>query len=241
MENVILCAVCVGGATLIGSALGFIIRPAILRYASAILSFAAGVMLAAAVGSLIAPSFEGADTSGVILAVLGIFSGAGCLYLCERVLPGTSVPSGARSATLFALAMAIHNLPEGIAAGLGFGSGDIGGALTVAIGIALHNIPEGMISVLPLISAGVKPHRAFLYSASGGIAEIIGTFIGYFATEPAEPILPFALSFAGGLMLYVVASEMLPEGQTIGRRRSAFLLIGGYVFLLLLGKLISGI
>ena len=240
MENVLLCAIGVGGATLIGAIAGFVFRAQAERHACTILSIAAGVMLAAAVTNLIAPSLDGADTLGVMMVILGLFVGASSLYLTERLMPrGSFENESVRSAILFAIAMGIHNLPEGIAAGLGFGTGDTHDAIMVALGIALHNIPEGMISVFPMLSAGVKPMKTFLFALAGGIAEVLGTFIGHIAAEVAKPILPFALAFAGGTMLYVVASEMIPEGQATGRRRAAFSLIFGYAIMIVLNTLFA--
>lgn len=240
MENVILCAIGVGGATVVGAIAGFIFRSEAERHAGAVLSFAAGVMLAAAVTNLIAPSLEGAGIVVPLLAVLGLFSGALSLWGTEKLLPTRSFENNsARSAILFAIAIGIHNLPEGIAAGLGFGTGETRDAIMVAVGIALHNIPEGMISVFPMLSAGVKPAKTFAFALAGGLAEVVGTFIGHFAAELAKPVLPFTLAFAGGTMLYVVASEMIPEGQVSGKRRAAFSLIAGYALLLLLNRLFS--
>ena len=240
MNTVLLCALGVGGATVIGSLIGFLFRTALERHTGKILSLAAGIMLCAAVTNLIAPSVEGADAIGITLAALGIFVGAVTLYCSERVLPSVSYTEGnTRSAILFAIAMAIHNLPEGMAAGLGFGTGDISDAIAVAFGIALHNIPEGMIAIFPMLSAGIKPLRAFLFALSGGVAEVIGTFLGHFSAGLAKPILPFALAFAGGTMLYVVFAEMVPDSQPSGRRRVAFLVIFGYLLMLSANALIS--
>lgn len=241
MENVLFAAIGVGGATLIGSLLGFIFRAQAEKHVCTILSVAAGIMLAAAVTNLIAPALLGADIAGVLLVIFGLFAGAGSIYATERLIPsGSFESSGARSAILFAVAMGLHNLPEGIAAGLGFGTGNASDAVMVTVGIALHNIPEGMITIFPMLSAGVRRRRAFLFAAAGGIAEVLGTFIGYIAAEAARPVLPFALAFAGGTMLYVVASEMIPEGQASGRRRAAFSLILGYSLMTALGVLLSG-
>ena len=239
MENVILSAVGVGGATVIGALLGFIFRAQAEKHAPTILSLAAGVMLAATVTNLIAPAFERSGALNATLAVLGLFAGALSLYFSERFIPEGAAVGGARSAVLFAIAMGIHNLPEGMAAGLGFGTGEIADAVAVTVGIALHNIPEGMIAIFPMLSAGVKPSRAFLFALAGGLSEVIGTFIGHFAARMGEAILPFTLAFAGGTMLYVVASEMIPEGQARGKRRAAFSLILGYALLILLGRALS--
>ena len=131
-------------------------------------------------------------------------------------------------------AIAIHNLPEGIAAGVGFGSENTTGALIIAGGIALQNIPEGMVIVGPMLAAGVKPRRAFLLAALTGVVEVVGTLIGYLAVSVASAILPFALAFAGGTMLYVISDEMIPETHAHGHQRGATyaLLLGFSVMLI---------
>ena len=133
------------------------------------------------------------------------------------------------------MAIAIHNLPEGIAAGVGFGSENIGNAITVALGIALQNIPEGMIIVSPLIMSGVSKWRVFLIASFTGIIEIVGTMIGFTAVSVATAILPFALAFAGGTMIYVVSDEMIPETHSHGYERMAtYSLIFGFITMLIM-------
>ena len=130
-------------------------------------------------------------------------------------------------------AIAIHNLPEGIAAGVGFGSGDTTQALIIAGGIALQNIPEGMVIIGPMLAAGIKPKKTFLIALLTGLVEVVGTFIGYFVGI-AEVILPFALAFAGGTMLYVVSDEMIPETHAHGHQRGAtYALLFGFCLMLL--------
>ena len=134
---------------------------------------------------------------------------------------------------LFVLAIAIHNLPEGIAAGVGFGSGDASQALIIAGGIALQNIPEGMVIIGPMLSAGVTPRKTFICAMATGLVEVIGTLIGYFAVSIASAILPFALAFAGGTMLYVVSDEMIPETHSHGNERGAtYALLVGFCVML---------
>ena len=140
---------------------------------------------------------------------------------------------------LFVTAIAIHNLPEGIAAGVGFGTGDTSGAVMLAAGIALQNIPEGMVIVAPMLASGISPRKTFLFASLTGFIEVVGTFIGFFAVSVAEAILPFALAFAGGTMLYVISDEMIPETHAHGSERGAtyallfgFCLMLGFDFLL---------
>ncbi len=232
-----------GGATVFGSALGFAFKKISHKFSDIILSFAAGVMLAAAVLGLIMPSLEYGSTYGIVITVIGIFTGALCLNLIDKLVPHLHKLVGAdiedhnntslSKVLLFVLAIAIHNLPEGIAAGVGFGSGDASQALMIAGGIALQNIPEGMVIIAPMLAAGVKPGKTFICAAMTGVVEIVGTLIGYFAVSLSTAILPFALAFAGGTMLYVISDEMIPETHAHGSERGATyaLLIGFCVML----------
>ena len=131
------------------------------------------------------------------------------------------------------LAIAIHNLPEGIAAGVGFGSGNTGEAMLIAGGIALQNIPEGMVIIGPMLAAGVKPRKTFMIAFATGLVEVIGTLLGYFAVSVSAAILPFALAFAGGTMLYVISDEMIPETHAHGSERGAtYSLLVGFCLML---------
>ena len=122
---------------------------------------------------------------------------------------------------LFVVAIGIHNLPEGIAAGVSFGTDNVTDALLVAGGIALQNIPEGMVIIAPLLAIGVKPLRTFLIAATTGVIEVVGTLVGFFAVNISVMILPFALAFAGGTMIYVVSDEMIPETHAHGNEMGA--------------------
>ena len=141
---------------------------------------------------------------------------------------------------LFVTAIAIHNLPEGIAAGVGFGSGNAAQALVIAGGIALQNIPEGMVIIGPMLAAGVKPGRTFIIAMLTGVVEIVGTLIGYLAVSVASAILPFALAFAGGTMLYVISDEMIPETHAHGSERGAtYALLVGFCLMLVTDVLLG--
>ena len=250
MEIVILTALGVGGATVIGAIIGFCFKKISHKFSDIVLAFAAGIMLAAAVLGLIIPSLEyGEEMFGwpaIIVTVAGIFLGALVISLLDRLVPHLHKPEGGENeehqaggrvdkVLLFVLAIAIHNLPEGIAAGVGFGSGNDTEALMIALGIALQNIPEGMVIIAPMLSAGVSPRKTFLFAALTGLVEVVGTFIGYFAVNMASAILPFALAFAGGTMLYVISDEMIPETHEHGYQRAATysLLLGFSVMLLM--------
>ena len=133
------------------------------------------------------------------------------------------------------MAIAIHNLPEGIAAGVGFGSENIANAITVAVGIALQNIPEGIIIVSPLIMAGISKKRVFLIASFTGLIEILGTMIGFTAVTLATAILPFALAFAGGTMIYIISDEMIPETHSHGYEQMAtYSLLFGFITMLIM-------
>ena len=250
MELVFLTALGVGGATLFGVAIGFIFKNLSHKFSDIVLSFAAGVMLSAAVIGLVLPSLEYGGKWGILITVGGIFAGAFCLNLIDRLVPHLHKLAGAEpeahgssklgKVLLFVTAIAIHNLPEGIAAGVGFGSENDAQALVIAGGIALQNIPEGMVIVGPMLAAGVKPRRAFLLAALTGVVEIIGTLLGYLAVSVATAILPFALAFAGGTMLYVVSDEMIPETHAHGHQRGAtYALLVGFCLMLVTDLLLG--
>ena len=250
MELVFLTALGVGGATLFGVAIGFIFKNLSHKFSDIVLSFAAGVMLSAAVIGLVLPSLEYGGKWGILITIGGIFAGAFCLNLIDRLVPHLHKLAGAEpeahgssklgKVLLFVTAIAIHNLPEGIAAGVGFGSENDAQALVIAGGIALQNIPEGMVIVGPMLAAGVKPRRAFLLAALTGVVEIIGTLLGYLAVSVATAILPFALAFAGGTMLYVVSDEMIPETHAHGHQRGAtYALLFGFCLMLVTDLLLG--
>jgi len=250
MEMVLLTAVGVGGATVIGALIGFLFKNISHRFSDIVLSFAAGVMLSAAVLGLVLPSLDYGGEYALLITVAGVFVGALCLNLIDKLVPhlhrlagqeDESHPNASISKVLlFVAAIAIHNLPEGIAAGVGFGSGDTTQALVIAGGIALQNIPEGMVVIGPMLAAGIKPGRTFLIAAATGLVEVVGTLIGYFAVSVATFILPFALAFAGGTMLYVISDEMIPETHAHGSQRGAtYALLVGFCLMLIVDTLLG--
>ena len=250
MELVLLTALGVGGATIIGAVIGFLFRRLSHTFSDIVLSFAAGVMLSAAVIGLILPSVEYGGKYGLLITVAGIFTGAICLNLIDRLVPHLHKMAGVDSehhangnlskVLLFVSAIAIHNLPEGIAAGVGFGAGDTTQALIIAGGIALQNIPEGMVIIAPMLAAGVKPSKTFVLAMLTGVVEVVGTLIGYFAVNVASAILPFALAFAGGTMLYVISDEMIPETHAHGSERGAtYALLVGFCLMLVTDALLG--
>ncbi len=250
MEIVLLTALGVGMATVIGAVIGFIFKKISHKFSDIVLSFAAGVMLAAAVLGLILPSLEQGGKYGLLVTVVGIFAGALFLNVIDKAVPHLHKMVGADTEShngtnlgkvlLFVMAIAIHNLPEGIAAGVGFGSGDTAQALMIAGGIALQNIPEGMVIIGPMLAAGVTPRKTFICALLTGFVEVVGTLIGYFAITVSTAILPFALAFAGGTMLYVISDEMIPETHAHGSERGAtYALLVGFCVMLVTDVLLG--
>ena len=250
MEMVLLTALGVGGATVIGALIGFAFKRLSHTFSDIILGFAAGVMLAAAVFGLVLPSLEHGGKFGLLWAIGGIFVGALCLNLVDRLVPHLHRLMGGEEerhrdtslgkVLLFVTAIGIHNLPEGIAAGVGFGTGNTAEALIIAGGIALQNIPEGMVIIGPMLAAGVSPRKTFLAALVTGLVEVVGTLIGYFAVSIASAILPFALAFAGGTMLYVISDEMIPETHAHGHQRGAtYALMVGFCLMLAVDVLLG--
>ena len=247
MELVLLTALGVGCATVIGAVIGFFFKKISHKFFDYTISFAAGVMLAAAMLGLIIPSVEYGGKFGLVYAVTGIFAGALFLNIIDKVVPHIHklIDNDAQNKALdkvllFVAAIAIHNFPEGLAAGVGFGSGNIGDAFMIAGGIALQNIPEGMVIIGPLLAAGASRRKTFLIAIITGIVEVIGTLIGYFAVSITQAVLPFALAFAGGTMLYIINDEMIPESHAHGNERGAtYSLLVGFSIMLIADVLLG--
>ncbi len=241
-----LTALGVGSATVIGAILGFIFKKISHTFSDIVLSFAAGVMLAASVIGLILPSLSYGGDLAILITILGIFAGAFCISILDKCVPHLHKLTGVdlekhpdktaqlNKVLLFVIAIAIHNLPEGIAAGVGFGTGNNTDAFLIAGGIALQNIPEGMVIIAPMLSAGMSKKRTFCIALITGLVEVLGAVLGYFAVSVSTAILPFALAFAGGTMLYVIGDEMIPETHSHGHERGAtYALLVGFCLMLL--------
>lgn len=236
-----LTALGVGGASIVGALVGFCLKRVSRTFQSVTMSASAGVMLAAATVGLLLPALEGG--AGDYWAVLfGALCGGLCLHLCDRLLQ-KRCPGGAarQKLLLFVAAIAVHNLPEGLAAGVGFGTGSTKLALTVALGIALQNLPEGMVVVAPLLAAGFSPGKTLLIACGTGVSEICGTLLGYFAVSAAAAVLPFSLAFAGGCMVYVIVDEMIPLSHRAGRRSESYAFLLGFCGMLIVSDLLSHI
>ncbi|MBQ3096226.1 MAG: ZIP family metal transporter [Clostridia bacterium] len=252
MQLAFLTALGVGGASVIGALLGFVFKRVTHKFSDIVLSFAAGVMLAAAVIGLILPSLEYGGKAPLLTTIAGIFCGALTVNVLDKAVPHLHRLTGADQerhpakaeqlsrVLLFVIAIAIHNLPEGIAAGVGFGTGNTAEAFTIAGGIALQNIPEGMVIIGPMLAAGIKPGRTFIIAVITGVVEVIGTMLGYFAVTVSAAVLPFALAYAGGTMLYVISDEMIPETHAHGSERGAtYSLLVGFCLMLVFDILLG--
>ena len=246
MKEVLLCAAVVGLATVAGSLLSFWGKTISQKANDILLSFAAGVMLGATFFSLLMPAL-GETGDGVWFCLAGLAAGVVLVRALNRFVPqmhsilkteNKQSPELDR-VMLFLIAIAIHNLPEGMAVGVSFGSGETSNAVSIAIGIALQNIPEGMITILPLLLAGVSRKRAFVVALLTGLTEVIGTLIGYAAVTVAAAVMPFLLALAGGAMLYVICHDMIPDTHGNGHADAAmYSLIGGLMVMLLIQRFV---
>lgn len=209
-----------------------------------LLGFSAGVMLAATSFSLIIPAI---DLSGPWVAVIGLALGAVVLHLIDRFIPhfhpilgAEGPPSRLSKVWLFVLAITIHNFPEGLAVGVSFGGGDVAAGLAIAMAIGLQNMPEGLAVALPLVREGYGRPKALWYGTLTGLVEPVGGLLGVALVSIFHPILPWALAFAAGAMLFVVSDEMIPESHRRGFEREAtFGLIVGFMIMMLLDCLFA--
>ena len=209
------------------------------RLLDALLGFAAGVMLAATAFSLIIPAIE---YGNIWIACAGILAGALFLSFLDRVIPHLHAvkgeegpPSRLRRVWLLIIAITLHNFPEGLAVGVGFGGGEVAMAVALGIAIGLQNMPEGLAVALPLVRERYSRGRAIGYAALSGLAEPIAGVLGAAAVTIARPILPWGLAFAAGAMLFVVSDEIIPETHTRGYQRAGtFGVIVGFVVMMFL-------
>lgn len=219
--------------TVLGSGCVFFMRRSLSRTVQRILTgFAAGVMVAASIWSLLIPAMDHASAMGrwaFLPAAVGFWMGVLFLLLLDRLIPhlhqncsqAEGLPCGLGRSAMLTLAVALHNLPEGMAVGVvyagwmaGEGSITLAGALALSLGIAIQNFPEGAVVSAPLVSSGLSRRRAFLYGAASGVVEPIGAIATILLTALVTPILPYILSFAAGAMIYVVVEELIPESQS---------------------------
>lgn len=222
------------GVTALGASIVFFFKSIHKEVLNAMLGFAAGVMIAASFWSLLAPGIELAEQLGqvaYITASLGFLAGGLFLYGVDKILPhlhigeethqAEGIKTSWQRSVLLVSAITLHNIPEGLAVGVAFGAvasglsagGTLTGAIALAIGIGLQNFPEGAAVSIPLRREGFSRMKAFLYGQASGIVEPIAGMLGAFAVMQMQSILPFALSFAAGAMIYVVVEELIPEAQ----------------------------
>lgn len=219
--------------TTLGSAMVFFMQKQInKRLEKLLLGFAAGVMVAASVWSLLIPSIEMAEEQGTMAwvpAAIGFLLGMAFLLVLDSVIPhlhlDSEKPEGVKAkvkkTTMLVFAVTLHNIPEGMAVGVTFAGALLGntqitmaGAFTLALGIAIQNFPEGAIISMPLKSAGISKARAFAYGMLSGLVEPIAAVLTIFLANLVVPLLPYYLSFAAGAMIYVVVEELIPESQS---------------------------
>lgn len=224
------------GVTALGASLVFFFKQINQKVLNAMLGFASGIMIAASFWSLLNPAIEMSASMGgspVIPAVSGFLAGGLFLYLVDRVLPHlhlgleTSQAEGIKTSwqrsVLLVMAITLHNIPEGLAVGVAFGALGLSGststfsaAIALAIGIGIQNFPEGAAVSIPLRREGMKRFKSFLYGQASGIVEPIAAVLGAFLVISIQPLLPYALAFAAGAMIYVVVEELIPEAQQHG-------------------------
>ena len=230
MTNVLISAAGLCGATIIGAILGFFVKELPHKWNDAVLGYCAGIMLAASTLGLIVPAFE--QTSLWWLVVIGVMAGALFLNVLDLVTPHLHHITGLdpeehrnnvrlSHVMLFVMAIALHKLPEGMAAGVSVCSAEGATEWGVSFGIALQNIPEGMVIIAPLMMAGVTAVRTFFISIFIALLEVIGILLGFGLGSASSTFLPVMLGFAGGAMLYVTSDEMIPETHAHGFQKQA--------------------
>lgn len=243
MQQVWISAAGLGLATMLGAAIGFVVKKLPHKWNDMVLGYCAGLMLAVSTVGLILPAVEGAGRSHWYMIVGGIILGLFFLNLLDMVTPhmhkitGLDKEQHKNNASLnrillFVLAVAMHKLPEGMAAGVSFNSTELSDAWRVTFGIALQNVPEGMVVIAPLLLAGVSKFRTVCISLAIAGIEVIGVWLGYAVGAISEFLLPGMLAFAGGAMLYVVSDEMIPETHAHGHEKLAtYALVLGFITL----------
>lgn len=219
--------------TALGAAVVFVFKTVNRKVLDVMLGFAAGVMIAASFWSLLAPAIEMAEESGVtpwIPAVTGFLLGGIFLRIVDKFLPhlhpgfpkeeSEGIQTSWHRSILLVLAITLHNIPEGLAVGVAFGalkaglpSASLAGAIALAVGIGIQNFPEGTSVSVPLRREGFSRWKSFLYGQASGMVEPIAGVVGAVAVIMMKPILPYALSFAAGAMIFVVVEELIPESQ----------------------------
>lgn len=221
--------------TALGAATVFFFKEINRKTLDGMLGFAAGVMIAASFWSLLAPAIEMVETDGGpvppwVPAVIGFLTGGAFLWIVDKILPHLHVgfpmdqvegiKTGWQRSILLVLAITLHNIPEGLAVGVAFGavaaglpSATLAGAIALAIGIGIQNFPEGAAVSVPLRREGMSRFKSFWFGQLSGVVEPIAGVLGATLVLVMKPILPYALSFAAGAMIFVVVEELIPESQ----------------------------
>lgn len=232
MREIWLSAAGLCGSTLLGSAIGFFFKGMSHKWQDTVMGYCAGVMLAASVLGLLVPAMEFADGGRWWMILAGVCCGVLFLNLMDVVTPHLHSLTGVDpeehghnrnldKTLLIVLAIAMHKLPEGMAVGVGFNMEDTADAWSVVLGISIQNIPEAMIVIAPLLVAGVSRLRAGIAALVISLLEIAGVWLGYALGAISQMVLPLMLAFVGGLMLYVVSDEMIPETHSHGYHKYA--------------------
>lgn len=220
------------GMTTVGAASVFLKRNISQSWLDGMLGFASGIMIAASFWSLLAPSMVMAEELGLIIwvpAAIGFLLGGGTLFTIDKLLPhlhfdrfssAEGIPTHWKRSILLVLAISLHNIPEGMAIGVAFGAAAAGlgsatlpAAIALTIGIGIQNLPEGLAVSAPLRREGLSKNRSFMYGQLSGAVEVLGGLIGAAAVYYIRGLLPYALAFAAGAMIYVVIEELIPEAQ----------------------------
>lgn len=217
--------------TAAGASMVFFFKTINKRVLNLMLGFASGVMIAASFWSLLSPAISMVEEEGGVVwlpPVVGFLSGGAFLWIVDKLLPhmhldtkeSEGIKTSWQRSVLLILAITLHNIPEGLAVGVAFGavengmaSATIGGAIALSIGIGIQNFPEGAAVSVPLRLEGLSRFKSFMFGQASGIVEPIAGVLGAFAVVVMKPILPYALSFAAGAMIYVVVEELIPESQ----------------------------
>lgn len=247
MNPIWICAAGLCGSTLIGATIGFGIKKLPHKWNDTVLGYCAGIMLAASTLGLIVPAFDATRAGAWWIIAIGVMVGAFFLHFLDLITPHLHHITGLDPEThrnnktlnhvlLFVLAIALHKMPEGMAAGVSMSTAEADWA--VSIGIALQNIPEGMVVIAPLLVAGVTKTRTLVISLVIGLLEVVGAGMGYALGSASDAFLPVLLGFAGGAMLYVTSDEMIPETHAHGYQKQAtYALLLGFMTLLIIEKL----
>lgn len=239
--------------TAMGAALIFLFKEVNKKVFSTMLGFSAGIMIAASFWSLLAPAIELSESMGKtpwLVATAGFLSGGLFLYVFDKILPhlhpgmkeSEGIKTNMQRSVLIVFAITLHNIPEGLAVGVAFGAAGAGiegaslvGAVALAIGIAIQDFPEGAAVSFPLRREGLSAKKSFMYGQLSGLVEPLAAMVGAAAVTYVHSMLPFALSFAAGAMIFVVIEELIPESQS-GKNTDLATLgaIGGFALMMIL-------